>query len=163
VTFITLLKGNWFLCILFPTNPSYWTDVRYLYPWWVFHAGYQWMVLRYLDNALQARKQMCSYLSLVHESLKRFDGAFWCFGNGDQKPHSLSDDKVKMGYITSTCKRAEQVFPLSNLGAQISYWTFPASPDLSSSIQTTNPLGRYLGGRAYVGSSPILAKVALSA
>jgi hypothetical protein len=63
------------------------------------------------------------------------------FVNGPQKPHSLSEDKDKMGYNTSTCKRAEQVFPLSNLGAQISHWTFPASPDISSSIQTTDPPG----------------------
>jgi hypothetical protein len=43
---------------------------------------------------------MSSYLSLVHESLKRFDLDFWCFGNGAQKPYSLSDDEAKMGYIT---------------------------------------------------------------
>jgi hypothetical protein len=45
--------------------------------------------LRYFNSALQARKQMCSYLSLVHESLKRFDLAFWCFGNGAQKPQPI--------------------------------------------------------------------------
>jgi hypothetical protein len=63
------------------------------------------------------------------------------FWNGAQKPHSLSDDEAKMGCITSTCKRVEQVFPLSNLGAKISHWTFPAPPDLLSSIQTTDPPG----------------------
>jgi hypothetical protein len=37
---------------------------------------------------------------------------------------SLSDDKAKMGCIVSTCKRIEQAFPLSNLGDQVSHWTF---------------------------------------
>jgi hypothetical protein len=80
VTFITLLKSKWFWVFYFPTNPSCWTDVRYMAPWWVLPAGCQWMVLRYFNSALKARKQMCCYLYLVHESLKRLDTAFWCFG-----------------------------------------------------------------------------------
>jgi hypothetical protein len=36
--------------------------------------------LRHFNSALQARKQVCSYLSLVHESLKIFDLACWWFG-----------------------------------------------------------------------------------
>jgi hypothetical protein len=66
----------------FPINPYYWTDVRYLAPWWVFPDGCQRMVLRYFNSALQARKQMRSYLSLVHESLKYLISLFgvleWC-------------------------------------------------------------------------------------
>jgi hypothetical protein len=33
-----------------------------------------------LGSALQARKQMCSYLPLVHELLKGFSFAFCCLG-----------------------------------------------------------------------------------
>jgi hypothetical protein len=34
-----------------------------------------------LHSAIQARKKMCSYLSMVHdESLQRFDLDFWCVG-----------------------------------------------------------------------------------
>jgi hypothetical protein len=80
VTFVTLLKFNWFLVICFPTNPSHWTDVRYLAPWCVFPAGCQWMVLRFFNSALQEITQMCYYLSLEYDSLKRFDLASCCFG-----------------------------------------------------------------------------------
>jgi hypothetical protein len=60
-----------------------------------------------------------------------------------QKPHILSDDQAIIGCIASTCKRAEQVFPLSNMGVQVSHWTFqpPASPTISCYIQTTYPPG----------------------
>jgi hypothetical protein len=33
-----------------------------------------------LHSALQAGKQMCSYLPLIHELLQRFDLTFWYFG-----------------------------------------------------------------------------------
>jgi hypothetical protein len=145
VTFITLLKGNWFLGILLSHKPFLLDRCTVSgslvgIPRWLPVHGFE-----ALHSALQARKQVCSYLSLVHDSLKIFDLAFWCFGTV-LRNLILSDDKAKMGCITGTCKRVEQVFPLSNMGAQISHWTFPAYPDISSSIQTTDPLGRYLGG-----------------
>jgi hypothetical protein len=115
-------------------------------PWWVFPAGCQWMVFRYFNSALQARKQMCSYLSLVHESLKRFDLDSWCFGTVLRNLTTYQMMRLGWGESQVTSKRAEQAFPLSNLGAQISHWTFPAPQDLSSSIQTTAPLGKYLRG-----------------
>jgi hypothetical protein len=40
-----------------------------------------------------------------------------------QKPHSLSDEQANIRCITSTCKRAEQAFPLSSLGVQLFHWT----------------------------------------
>jgi hypothetical protein len=52
----------------------------------------------------------------VHGSLKRFDLAFWCFGNGAQKTHSLSDDEAKMGCITGTCKTRGAGLPLIQSG-----------------------------------------------
>jgi hypothetical protein len=63
-----------------------------------------------------------------------------------QKPHTLADDNAQMGCITSNCKRAERAFPLSNMGAQVSHWTFqpPHIFRFLSRLQT--PLGRYLGG-----------------
>jgi hypothetical protein len=96
VTFVTLLKGNWFLGILLSHKP-FLLEICPVsgslvgIPRWLPVDG-----LEALHSVLQARKQMYSYLSLVHESLKRFDLAFWCFGNGAQKPHSLSDDEAKM-------------------------------------------------------------------
>jgi hypothetical protein len=74
-----------------------------------------------LGSALQARKQMCFYLPLVHVLLKRFDFASWCWDCA-QKPHSLSNDQAKMGCITSTYNRVKNAFPLSNLGAQVFPW-----------------------------------------
>jgi hypothetical protein len=55
--------------------------------------------------------------------------------------------RLRWGASQVPAKRAEKIFPLSNLGAQISHSTFPAPQDLLSSIQTTDPLGRYPGGR----------------
>jgi hypothetical protein len=80
VTFITLLKCHWFLGILLSHKPFLLDRCPVSgslvgIPRWLPVDG-----LRYFDSALQARKHMCSYLSLVHESLKRFDFAFWCFG-----------------------------------------------------------------------------------
>jgi hypothetical protein len=151
-TFITLLKVNWFLDILLyhkplildrcPVSGSLVGVPRWL-PMDDFDA---------LGSALQVRQHMCSYLPLVHQLLKGFDFAFWCF---------LSDDKAKMGCITSTCKRAEQAFPLSNTGARVSHWTLQLPQIFSLLSRLRNPLGTYLGVR--IGSSPPLDKVALSA
>jgi hypothetical protein len=79
-TFVTLLKGNWFLGILLshkrllldrcPVSGSL-VGV----PRWLPVDGFE-----ALHSALQARKLRCSYLPLVHELLQRFDLAFWCFG-----------------------------------------------------------------------------------
>jgi hypothetical protein len=115
-------------------------------PWWVFPDGCQWMVLRYFNSALQARKQVCSYLSLVHEVLKRFDLASWCFGTVLRNLTSYQMMRLRWGASQVPAKHAEQAFPLPNMGAQISHWTFSAPQDFSSSIQTTDPLGRYLRG-----------------
>jgi hypothetical protein len=69
VNFITLLKGNWFLGIFLPTTPSYWTDVRYLAPWWVFPAGCQWMVLRhYTVLSRQENRCVLTYLWYMSHS-----------------------------------------------------------------------------------------------
>jgi hypothetical protein len=80
VTFVTLLKGKWFLDILLSHKP-FLLDICPVsgslvgIPRWLPVDGFE-----ALYSALQARKQIRSYLSLVHESLQRFDLAFWCFG-----------------------------------------------------------------------------------
>jgi hypothetical protein len=80
VTFVTLLKGNWFLGILLSHKPFLLdrcpiSGSLVVIPRWLPMDGFE-----ALHSDLQARKQMCAYLSLVHESLQRFDLAFWCFG-----------------------------------------------------------------------------------
>jgi hypothetical protein len=80
VTFVTLLKGNWFLGILLsqktllldrcPISGSLVGITR-----WLTMDGFD-----ALGSALQERKNMCSHLPLVHELLKEFDLAFWCLG-----------------------------------------------------------------------------------
>jgi hypothetical protein len=78
VTFITLLKGNWFLGILLSHKPLL-LDRCPVYgsmvgvPRWLPMDG-----VGALQSALQARKHMCSYLPLLHELLKGSDFAFWC-------------------------------------------------------------------------------------
>jgi hypothetical protein len=59
---------------------------------------------------------VCSYLSQVHEVLKRFDLASWCFWKAAQKPHSLSYDESKMGYITGTFQTRGYGLPLIQSG-----------------------------------------------
>jgi hypothetical protein len=66
-----------------------------------------------------------------------------------QKPHSLSDDQAKIGCITSTCKRAEQDFPLSNMGVQVSHWTLQP-PQI---FPVLSRLGTYLGMKKTQGTS----------
>jgi hypothetical protein len=48
---------------------------------------------------------------------------------------------LRWGASQVPVKRAEQAFSLPNLGGQVSHWTFPASQDISSSIQTPDPPG----------------------
>jgi hypothetical protein len=164
-TFVTLLNGYWFLGILLSHKPFLLDRCQVSYflmgvPCWLPVDSFE-----VINSSLQARKQMCSSLSLVHELLQRFDLAFWFFWDGDQRPHSLSDDKANMGCTTSTCKRAEQAFPLYNLGDQVSHWNFqpPHIFHILYRLRPPPPLGWYLGGRRRIGSSPPLAKVALSA
>jgi hypothetical protein len=80
VTFITLLKGNWFLGILLSDKPFLLERCSVSGSLVGIPAGCQWMVLRHFNSDLQARKNMCSYLSLVHEVLQRFYLASSCFG-----------------------------------------------------------------------------------
>jgi hypothetical protein len=80
VTFVTLLKCNWFLGIL-PSHEPLLLDRCPVsgslmgFPRWFPMDG-----VDALGIALQVRTQMCSYLPLVHELLKGFDFAFWCLG-----------------------------------------------------------------------------------
>jgi hypothetical protein len=146
-TFITLLKGNWFLGILLSDKPflldrcpvsGSLVGISHFLPVDGFEA---------LHSALQARTQMCSYLYLVRESLQRFDLNVWCFGTVLRNLTAYQMIRLIWGgCITSTCKRADQVFPLSNLGAQISHWTFQPPPIFRLLSRIRTPLGIYLGG-----------------
>jgi hypothetical protein len=76
VTFVTLLKGNWFLVIILSHKPFILDRCPVSgslvgVPRWFPMDGCD-----ALGSAFQARKQMCSYLTLVHELLKGFDFAF---------------------------------------------------------------------------------------
>jgi hypothetical protein len=80
VTFVTLLKGNWFLGILLSHKPLLLDRCPVSgslvgVPRWLPMDGFG-----ALGRATQARKQICSYLPLVHGLLKGFDFAFWCLG-----------------------------------------------------------------------------------
>jgi hypothetical protein len=115
-----------------------------MYGIWLLGGYSRWLPvdgLRHFISDLQARKQVCYYLSLVHEGLKRFDLASWCFGTVLRNLTSYQMMRIRWGASQVPAKRAEQAFPLPNLGAQVSHWTFPTPQDLSSSIQKTDPPG----------------------
>jgi hypothetical protein len=89
VTFVTLLKGNWFMGILISHQPLLLDRC----PVSGSLVGVtRWFPMDGVDalgSALQARKQMCSYLPLVHELLKGFDFAFWCLGLCSETSHPI--------------------------------------------------------------------------
>jgi hypothetical protein len=126
VTFVTLLKGNWFLGILLYHKPFLFDRCPVSGSLVGILTGYQWMVLRHFNSALRARKQVCSYLSLVHEVIKIFDLASWCFGTVLRNLTTYQMRRLRWGASQVPAKRAEQAFSLPNLGAQVSHWTFPA-------------------------------------
>jgi hypothetical protein len=74
------------------------------------------MVLRYFNSALQARKQICSYLYLVNDSLKRFDLASCCFGMALRNLTAYQMMRLRWGASQVSARQAEQAFPLSNMG-----------------------------------------------
>jgi hypothetical protein len=89
VTFVTLLKGNWFLGIFLSHKPFLLNRCPVSgslvgVPRWLPMDGFY-----ALGSAFQARKQMCSYLPLVHELLKGFDFAFWCLGLCSETSHPI--------------------------------------------------------------------------
>jgi hypothetical protein len=141
-TFVAFLKGNWFLGILL-SHKLLSLDIC---PVSGFLMGVsRWLPMdgfSALGSALQAIKQMCSYLSLVHVLIK---GTSWCWYCA-WKPHSLSNDQAKSGCITSTCNRAEQAFPLSNLGAQVFPWSLPPPQIFCLLSRLRTPLGIPGGG-----------------
>jgi hypothetical protein len=160
VTFITLLKGNWFLGILLSHKPFLLDRCTVSgslvgIPRWLpvdcFEA---------LHSALQARKQMCSYLSLVHESLQRFDLVFWCFGTVLR--NLTAYQMMRLRWVSSQVPvnawNRSPPYPIWGLKSFIG--PFQPTPIFRLLSRLRTPLGRYLGG---VGSSPLLAKVALSA
>jgi hypothetical protein len=161
VTFVTLLKGNWFLGILLSHKPFLLDRCPVSGSRWVFPADCQWMVLRYLRSAIQARKQRCSYLSLVHDSLKRFDLDFWCFGMVLRNLTAYQMIRLRWGasQVPVDARNRSSPYPICGLKSLIGPFQPPHIFRLLSRLRT--PLGRYLGG-GQIDSSPLLAKVALS-
>jgi hypothetical protein len=80
VTFFTLLKGNWLLGILISHKPFLLDRCLVSRSLVGVPLGLPMDGFDALDSAFQARKQMFSYLPLVHDLLKGFDFAFWCLG-----------------------------------------------------------------------------------
>jgi hypothetical protein len=161
VTFITLLKGNWFLGILISHKPFLLDRCPVSgslvgIPRWLPVDGFE-----ALHSALQARKQIRSYLSLVHESLQRFDLAFWCFGMLLRNLTAYQMIMLKWGasQVPVNARNRSSPYPILGLKSLIG----PFQPRLIflllPRLRTT--LGRYLGG--HIGNSPLLAKVLLSA
>jgi hypothetical protein len=116
VNFVTLLKGNWFLGILLSHKPFILDRCPVSgslvgIPRWFPVDGFEVI----------------------------FDLASWCFGTVLRNLTAYQMMRLRWGASRVPAKSAEQAFPLSNLGAQISHWTFSASQDLVSSIQTTDP------------------------
>jgi hypothetical protein len=161
VIFFTLLKGNWLLGILLSHKPFLMDRCPISGSLVDTPPGCQWMVLRYLHSALQARKQMCSYLSLVHESLQSFDLTFWCFGMVLRNLTAYQMIRLRSGasQVPVKARNRSSPYPIWGLKSLIGPFQPPQIFRLLSILRT--PLGRYLGGG--LGSSPLLAKVALSA
>jgi hypothetical protein len=140
VTFINLLKGNWFLGILLSQKPFLLdrcpvSGSLVIVPRWLPVDGFE-----ALHSALQARKQMCSYLSLVHELLQRFDLAFWCFGTLLKHLTAYQTIRLRWGAAQVPVNARNRSSPYPIWGVQISL-DLPVSPDLSSSIHTTETPG----------------------
>jgi hypothetical protein len=106
------------------------------------------MVLRYFNSALQARTQMCSCLSLVHESLKIFDLDFWCFGTVLRNLTSYQMMRLRWGasQVPANARNRSSPHPIWGLKSFILPFQPPHIFRLLSRLRT--PLGRYLGGVA---------------
>jgi hypothetical protein len=125
VTFVNILKCNLFLGILISHKPFLLDRCPV--------SGSLVGITRWLPVDGFEALQQCSpgkkkYLSLVHELLKIFDLASWCFGTVPRNLTSYQMMMLRWGISQVPAKRAEQAFPLSNLGAQISHWAFIAPP-----------------------------------
>jgi hypothetical protein len=118
LTFVTLLKGKWLLGIVLSHKLLSLDRCPVSGSLVGIPAGCQLMVLVHL-GVLSRQENRCVLTYLWYmcysKDLISLIGVWDCA----QKPHSLSNDQAKMGCITSTCNRAEQAFPLSNLGAQV--------------------------------------------
>jgi hypothetical protein len=115
-----------------------------------------------LHSALQARKQMCSYLSLVHESLQRFDLAVWCFGMLliNLTAYNMISLRWVASEVTVTLRNMSSPYPIWGLKSLIG----PSSLHRSFVFYLDyNPPWVDIWGGGRIGSSPLLAKVSLSA
>jgi hypothetical protein len=146
VAFTTLLKGNWFLGILLSHKP-FLLDICPVsgslmgIPRWLPVGGFE-----ALHSALQARKQMCSYLSLVHESLQRFDLDFWCFGAVIRNLTAYQMIRLRWGasQVPVNARNRSSPYPVWGLKSLMRPFQPPPIFRLLSILRTL--LGRYLGG-----------------
>jgi hypothetical protein len=160
VAFVTLLKVNWLLGILLSHKPFLLDRCPVSGSLVGVHRWLPVDGFEALHSALQARKQMCSYLSLVHELLQRFDLAFWCFGT--VLIHLIAYQMIMLRWGASqvpvNARNRSSPYPIWGLKYLIGPFSLPRSfvfyPDYGPPWLDT-----WVG----VGSSPLLAKVALSA
>jgi hypothetical protein len=129
VTFINLLKGNWFLGILLSQKPFLLdrcpvSGSLVIVPRWLPVDGFE-----ALHSALQARKQMSSYLSLVHGSLQRFDLAFWCFEMVPSNPTSYNMITLRWGalQVPANARNRSSPYPIWGLKYLIGSSSLPQS------------------------------------
>jgi hypothetical protein len=162
VTFITLLKGNWFLGILLSHKP-FLLDICLVsgslvgVPRWLPVDGFE-----ALHSALQARKHMCSYLSLVHESLQRFDLAFVCVGTVLRNLTAYHTIRLRWcaTQVPANGRNRSSPYKIWGIKSPIG----PSSPPRSFVFYPDyGPLWVDTRGGGWIGRSPLLAKVALSA
>jgi hypothetical protein len=89
---------------------------------------------------------MCSYLSLVHESLQRFDLAFWCFGTVLRNLTAYQMIRLRWGasQVPVNAQSRSSPYPIWGLKCLVGPFQPPQIFLLLSRLRT--PLGRYLGG-----------------
>jgi hypothetical protein len=141
VTFITLLKGNWFLGISLSHKPL---PIGLMSGIWLPGGCYPLVAVdgfEALHSALQARKQMCYYLSLVHESLQRFDLAFWCFGMVLRNLTAYQMIRLRWDASQVPVNAQNRYSPYPIWGIK-----YIIGPHISSSIQTNDPPWVYTWG-----------------
>jgi hypothetical protein len=145
VTFVTLLKGNWLLGILISHKPFLLDRCPVSgslvgIPRWLSVDGFEVLV-----QCSQARKQMCSYLSLVHESLQIFDLDFWCFGMVHRNLTSYQIIRLRWGASQVPVNARNRSFPYPIWGLKSLIGPFQPPQIFCLLSRLRSPLGRYLG------------------
>jgi hypothetical protein len=113
------------------------------------------MVLRYLHIDLQARNQICYYLSLVHESLKRFDLDFWRFGTLLRHLTAYQIIRLRWGasQVPLSARNMSPPYPIWGLKSLIGPFQ---PPQIFLLLSILHPSWVDTWGGGQIGSSPLL-------